>query len=67
MRFTMRDGIWLTITVITSLFAAFASFRQGVEFAKLAEPIELSEARYNLENCKRCLEKHGLEPRCADE
>ncbi len=67
MRFTIRDALWLMIMAVASFCAAVWSFQRGIEFAKASEPIELSDARYNLEGCKACLKKHGLEPRCADE
>ncbi len=70
MRFTSRDAFWLAVTITASCVSGFISslgfYEQGYERGK-GDNIELREAKYNLEGCKACLKKHGLEPRCADE
>jgi membrane protein DedA with SNARE-associated domain len=65
-RFTIRDVLWLTVTVIASLVAASASYHFGRELAPVATKIELQEAQYQLRLARACLEKHGLPWRCDE-
>ena len=69
-RITIRDGVWLAITIAASVVSGFVSsegrYMQGYERGR-GDNIELREAKYHLELAKACLKKHGLEPRCADE
>jgi hypothetical protein len=60
LRFTIRDAVWLVITVVASLSVAGWSFRQGAERGRISNDVELIEAKYHLELARACLKKHGL-------
>ena len=70
MRFTIRDAVWLVITIVASVVSGFVSsvgcYVQGYEHG-LVNNAELVNLKYNHERATICLKKHGLWPGCGEE
>ena len=65
-RFTIRDLLWLLISVIVSLGVAITAFRSGAKFGRVGNQFELIESQYQLGLARACLKKHGLPFRCDE-